>query len=96
MPDITEENAQLNPDEIIRRGFYVVRRSDGKRIWLAEDLRDAAKNLDAVIFLNFENADAWWIDYCLGADAQGRMVWIDSDQTVIVLELQTVLRLIAL
>ena len=93
MPDITDESTQPEPGEI-RQGFYVVLSKSNNRIWLADSLRGAAANLDQVIAENLEMDDAWWIDYCLGPDSQGRMVWMGTDKSEIIFELQTVLRII--
>ena len=93
MPDIIDESTQPGPDEI-RQGFYVVLPKSNNRIWLADSLRGAATNLDQVIATNLENDDAWWIDYCLGPVSQGRMVWMGTDKSEIIFELQTVLRII--
>lgn len=92
MPDISDENAQAGPGEI-RRGFFVVSSKSNNRIWLGESLREAAASLDDVISKNLENDDAWWIDYCLGPDSQGRMAWMGTDQAKVIFELQAILRL---
>ncbi|SOE97195.1 hypothetical protein SAMN05414139_10275 [Burkholderia sp. D7] len=93
MSDITDESTVPEPGEI-RRGFYVVASKSNNRIWLADSLRGAAATLDQVIATNLDVDDAWWIDYCLGPDSQGRMAWMGTDKSEIIFELQTVLRLL--
>ena len=92
MPDIADGITQFEPAEI-RQGFYVVSSKSSNRIWLGNSLREAAANVDDVISKHLDDGDAWWIDYCLGPDPQGKMAWMGTNQATVIFEIQTILRL---
>ncbi len=62
------------------RGYYLVRESDGLRFFISpyEDIEALDKVAEAVLSAgNF----AYWIDYSLGVDLQGKPAWMNLDLT---------------
>lgn len=64
--------------EPMRPGYYLV--AEGKRHWISHGLNEGAlcKLLDR---LYPEDMPHWWIDYCIGADIDGRPAWMNLDYT---------------
>lgn len=64
----------------IRRGYYLVRQSDGARFFISQEVD--TKALERVADRTLSDAKGWeyWIDFCLGLDVAGQPAWTNIDQ----------------
>ena len=71
--------------EVIR-GYYLVLPS-GDRHWLGETTHEAARAIEKACDKHLSAKDGWqyWIDYCHGYDVEGKLHWVNVDQSDIIL-----------
>jgi hypothetical protein len=62
------------------RGYYLVRESDGLRFFISpyEDIEALDKVAEDVLSAGDY---AYWIDYSLGIDVEGKPAWMNMDYT---------------
>jgi hypothetical protein len=62
------------------RGYYLVRESDGCRFFISpcEDIEALEQVADKVLT---DTDYAYWIDYSLGVDVEGKPAWMNMDYT---------------
>lgn len=78
-----EDGSVITTTQIVgqRRGYYLVRQSDGQRTFISNGANEA--ELEKVCKKVLSNETGWdyWIDYSLGLDVDGKPAWINIDQT---------------
>ena len=62
-------------------GFYLVRKSDGMRFFITEDIDHRKFERVAERALNDRVGWDYWVDRCLGLDVKGAPAWVNLDWT---------------
>lgn len=67
-------------ENLTRRGYWLVRKSDQQRFYISENVSEWKLNQVCNRVLSDTDFD-YWVDYCLGPDVFGNPAWINLDQT---------------
>lgn len=64
-----------------RRGYYLVRQSDGHRFFISKEVNPCALEHVCKQVLSDKNGYVYWIDKSLGLDVDGKPAWANIDHT---------------
>ena len=74
---IAKENRELEIKECRKKGYWLVRSSDHVRFFISEQVDCLALERVADKYLA-DNNYQYSIEYCMGLDIQGRIVWANN------------------